>query len=194
MNDYLISLYIDNELDLDQKITFVEIVHQDGPFTDEALAMLRQEQQLRTCWTEPPFVAVTIPTRTITKPTFNPFSNWFKPVGGLVLAALIAGLLFLFQPHPTSTVHQETQQRFVLYLPESQQASIVGTFTGWKPIPMERIGTSGYWSLTLSVPLGEHRYSYLIEENRRIADPTVVTKEQDDFGGENSVIQIRMII
>jgi 1,4-alpha-glucan branching enzyme len=59
---------------------------------------------------------------------------------------------------------------------------------------MERIGTSGYWSLTLSVPLGEHRYSYLIEENRRIADPTVVTKEQDDFGGENSVIQIRMVI
>lgn len=194
MNDYLISLYIDNELNLDQKITFVETVHQDRPFTDEALAILRQEQQLRTSWTEPPFVAATLPTRAITKPTFNPFANWFKPVGGFVLAALIVGLLFLLQSRPTSTVHQETQQRFVLYLPESPQASIVGTFTGWKPIPMERIGASGYWSLTLSVPLGEHRYSYLIEENRRIADPTVVTKEQDDFGGENSVIQIRVAI
>jgi len=194
MNDYLISLYIDNELNLDEKITFVETVHQDRPFTDEALAMLRQEQQLRTSWTEPAFVAATLPTRAISKPTFNPFANWFKPAGGFVLAALIAGLLFLLQSHSTSTLHQETQQRFVLYLPESQQASIVGTFTGWKPVPMERIGASGYWSLTLSVPLGEHRYSYLIEENRRIADPTIVTKEQDDFGGENSVIQIRVAI
>ena len=37
MNDHLISLYIDDELDLDEKIVFVETVHHDHRFTDEAL-------------------------------------------------------------------------------------------------------------------------------------------------------------
>ena len=55
---------------------------------------------------------------------------------------------------------------------------------------MERVSASGYWTLTLPVPKGEHRYSYLVEDGRQIADPTVVAKEQDDFGGENSVIEV----
>ena len=194
MKDYLISLYIDNELNLDQKITFVETVHADRPFTDEALALLRQEQQLRADLTDQAFVPANMPTCALEKPGFSRFTTWLKPIGGLVFAALIVGFIFLLQPHPASKAPQETMQRFVLYLPESHQASIVGTFTAWKPIPMERIGASGYWSLTLSVPPGEHRYSYLIEESRRIADPTVVAKEHDDFGGENSVIQVRVTI
>ena len=43
----LISLYIDNELDLDEKIEFVEAVHNDVSLKDEAVDLLTQEKRLR---------------------------------------------------------------------------------------------------------------------------------------------------
>ena len=47
MNDYLISLFIDNEMDLDEKIEFVETVHSNHAFTPEAVDLLEQEKLLR---------------------------------------------------------------------------------------------------------------------------------------------------
>ena len=47
MKDSLISLYIDNELDLDEKIEFVEAVHHDVSLKDEAIDLLTQEKLLR---------------------------------------------------------------------------------------------------------------------------------------------------
>ena len=44
MQDYLISMFIDDELDLDHKIEFVEIVHEDRKFKDETVGFLRQEK------------------------------------------------------------------------------------------------------------------------------------------------------
>lgn len=213
-NEHLISLYIDDEMDMAEKITFVETVYQNQPFTDTALALLRQEQQLRADLTIPAFqpdprlVPAAARSSSFPRPVTALF-NWYKPLAAAAVAAsLLVGLFFAFQPQiPLAPVDQgsfapqqtasvptpplEHQQRFVLYLPGSRQARIIGTFTNWKPLPMERIGSSGYWSLTLPVPPGEHRYSYLIEENKRIADPTVVAREQDDFGGENSIIEVQ---
>ena len=194
MKEYLISLYIDNELDLEEKITFVETVHDDGQFTEEALALLRQEKRLRADLTVP-VVAPAMPAIPARKAAWpHPLSFWFRPLAGFAAALLLVGLFSLLQPKPAIITPQEEQHRFVVYLPESQEARIVGTFTGWKPAPMERVGASGYWTLTLPVARGEHRYSYLVEDGRQIADPTVATREQDDFGGENSVIEVRVAI
>ena len=48
MEDYLISAYIDNELDLDEKIDFVNTVHENKVFKDETVDLLHQEKMLRT--------------------------------------------------------------------------------------------------------------------------------------------------
>jgi hypothetical protein len=47
MNDYMISMFIDDELDLDDKVEFVERVHGDKPFKDETIDLLRQEKLIR---------------------------------------------------------------------------------------------------------------------------------------------------
>ena len=193
MKEYLISLFIDNELDMDEKITFVETVHDNRPFTDEAISLLRQEKRLRAELAVPVMVPAMPPLPAIAAPRSNFFGFWFRPLAGFAAAMLLVGLFSLLQPKPVLSP-QEEQHRFVVYLPESNQARIVGTFTGWKPISMERVGTSGYWTLTLPVPKGEHRYSYLVEDGRQIADPTVVAREQDDFGGENSVIEVQVAV
>jgi len=47
MKDYLISMFVDNELDLDEKIEFVETVHSNKPFKNEAIELLDQEKLLQ---------------------------------------------------------------------------------------------------------------------------------------------------
>ncbi len=189
MDDSLISLFIDDEMDLDEKIVFVETVHSSRPFTLETVALLEQEKLLRT-------LPVPVPASAMAgwpaKPAFSWsrfFGSWWPPMAGFVSAMILVGLGFMLmarQPAPASPV----EHRFVLYLPEASQARIVGTFTDWHPVPMQKIGTSGYWSLTLRVAQGEHRYSYLVEDGNRMVDPTVSSREHDDFGGDNSVIVV----
>jgi 1,4-alpha-glucan branching enzyme len=70
------------------------------------------------------------------------------------------------------------------------QAEIAGTFTGWRRIPLNQIGTSGYWDITLRLPGGEHRFTYILDGEKKFADPTVATRELDDFGGQNSIISV----
>lgn len=190
MDESLISLFIDDEMDLDEKIVFVETVHTSRPFTLEAVALLEQEKMLRT-------LPVALPASAMAgwpdKPVFSWsrfFGSWWPPAAGFVTAMILVGLGFMLLMPRQSTLASPAEHRFVLYLPEASQAKIVGTFTDWTPVPMQKIGTSGYWSLTLRVAQGEHRYSYLVEDGNRMVDPTVTAREHDDFGGDNSVIVV----
>jgi hypothetical protein len=187
MNEYLISLFIDNEMDLDEKIEFVETVHGNNVFAREAVDLLEQEKLLRECPVSPKVLSDFKP-----KDRFswsNLIRSWWQPAAGFATAMILVALISLPTPERPALGHKE-DHRFVLYLPQANQPNLVGTFTGWKPIPMHKVGSTGYWTLTLKVPEGEHRYSYLVGNGRQIADPTIGTKEHDDFGGENSVILI----
>jgi hypothetical protein len=55
---------------------------------------------------------------------------------------------------------------------------------------MRKIGSSGYWDITMNLPEGEHRFIYILNGKQRFADPTVMSREHDDFGGENSIISV----
>ena len=102
-------------------------------------------------------------------------------------AALI--LFFFIQPpkEPLSTAH-----RFVIYQPGVEQVEITGSFTDWRSLPMTRAGTGDYWEITIDVPVGEHRFSYILEGDQRLADPTILIREKDDFGGENSILEVNL--
>ena len=117
----------------------------------------------------------------------------FAPLAGFATAMVLVAAVFLLRPAPVFSP-DELQHRFVIYRPDVSKAEIVGDFTRWSPVAMEKIGNSGYWSVTLKLPTGEHRYSYLVDNDRQIADPTVLTNEQDDFGGENSIIKVTAAI
>ena len=74
MRDYLISSYIDDELDLDEKIEFVETVHAEAPFKDEAVDLLLQEKLLRGKVTD------RMPSVTL-QPGRRRALSWWRPVG-----------------------------------------------------------------------------------------------------------------
>ncbi len=186
MKDHLISMFIDNELGLDEKIDFVEIVHQDKQFKDETVDLLGQEKLLQGDL-GPPVPEMRLPVEKSLKAAF--FRAWLPPFAGFAAAMLLVMGVFLLRPQQAQDVGLEKPFRFVIYRPDARQAKIVGTFTDWKPIPLEKTG-NGYWTINLNIPEGEHRYSYLVDNEKQIADPTVPAREQDDFGGENSIIQV----
>ena len=182
--DYLSSMYIDNEMDLDQKKQFVKRIRSDHLFYGETLELLAQEQQLR---------KLPVMPKTLTEKTWQPsawtiLARWFKPLGfataGFATAVLL--VLTLFRP-PMPTM---CNNRFVLFEPAANQVELAGSFTGWQRVPMRRAGSSGYWEINIQVPPGEHRFAYILDGDRQMADPTLSASEKDDFGGQNSILSV----
>jgi len=184
MNDHLISLYIDDELGLDDKIDFVEFVHEDKRFKDDTVNLLRQEKLIRS------EVVEQMPAFGL-KPHRGPWQlRLLRPFGavaaGLAAAAIV---LLLFWP---SQEHELRPHRFVIYQPDAEGVELAGSFSHWKKIPLKHSGNSGYWEVTLELPEGDHRFSYIIKGGRRLADPTIAVRETDDFGGENSILTVKL--
>jgi len=184
MKDYLISSYIDDELDLDEKIEFVETVHEQVAFKDDAVDLLQQEKQIRR--------EVTDRVPAVTLREKHRFSIPFWRPAGIFAAGLVAALLVMFFATPQQEQMMLTSHRFVLYQPDASRVEITGSFLGWKAVAMKKTGTSGYWEAVLEVPAGEHRLCYILEGGRRIPDPTIPIREKDDFGGENSILAVNI--
>jgi len=184
MKDYLISSYIDDELNLDEKIEFVETVHAKAAFKDEAVDLLHQDKRVRAKVVDR-LPAVVFPEKR------GFFISLWRPVG-MFTAGLAAALLVMFFVTPRQELPGPATHRFVLYQPDVKQVEITGSFLGWAAVPMKRSGASGYWEAVLEVPAGEHRLCYIIEGRKRIPDPTILIREKDDFGGENSILAVNM--
>lgn len=180
--DYKISMFIDDELDIDNKIEFVEKTHEDKVFKDETIELLHQEKLIRSQVVDhvPP-VEVRAKRRLAFLPLLRPL--------GLFASALAAAVvvLFLFMPSQVTTA---TPYRFVIYRPDVNRIDITGSFTAWRRVPMNRVESSGYWEATLDLPQGEHRFTYILDGRQSFPDPTVLTRERDDFGGENSILLV----
>ena len=184
MKDYLISSYIDDELDLDEKIEFVETVNEQVAFKDEAVDLLHQEKQVRS------EVVDRIPPVTLREKRHLAVSFW-RPAG-IFAAGLAAALLVMFFVTPQQEQTLLTTHRFVLFQPDVSGVEITGSFLDWQAVAMKKSGTSGYWEAVLEVPAGEHRLCYILEGGRRIPDPTIPIREKDDFGGENSILAVNL--
>jgi len=192
MNELLISQFIDDEMTLDEKVSLVESLRDSRAFADEALALLHQERLLTCALDQNARERQAFAIRPGDTPRHR---AWWRlllpPAAGLTAAIAVLALgLLLHRGSPPDEAAMAAEYRFAVYLPQASQARIIGSFTDWSPLPMRKVGNSGYWTLTIKIPPGEHRYSYEVDGENRLADPSVATREQDDFGGENSVIVI----
>ena len=186
MND-TISRFIDNELNLDEKIDFVEKVHSEDQFYAESVDLLEQEKLLRSDVTSfVPQVSFREKSKISNLQSFTPF---LRVAEFAAVAVLI--LFFVFSIHPRNEI-SSIQKRFVVYQPDADSVQITGSFTGWHDVPMRMIGPSGYWEIELDVTKGEHKYVFIVGDDKKIADPTTMMREKDDFGSENSVLFVEV--
>lgn len=177
-------MYIDDELSLEDKKRFVNKIRDDSSMADEAIELLHQEQVIRDEVVSriPRIDLAPIPVR---KKIFNFVMQPMHLVSASLAVAVMVLFFLVLTPQPTVQTN-----RFVIYRPDISQAEITGSFTGWQRLPLYQIGESGYWEIYIDVAEGEHRFSYILDGRFSVPDPTIATKEQDDFGGVNSVFHI----
>lgn len=178
----MMSQFIDDELKLDEKIAFVNRVHEDAGFRDGALRLLEQERLIRSD------VVLRVPEVSPARRREFRILLW-RPLAlaASAAAAVILLLYSLWAPLETSP----SPYRFVVFRPDVNRVEIAGTFSEWKNLPMSKIGDTGYWEIVLELPRGEHRYVYILDGRERLPDPTMLLREADDFGGENSILAFR---
>jgi hypothetical protein len=179
----MISLYIDNELKLEEKKDFVEKVHHDKVFYEDTLDYLDQEMLLH----GDVFAAIPDPGYKERFIRFRFSRSFFKPLTGAVAGALVTAMVVLMLLHRPAGPENH-MNRFVIYRPDVSNVEITGSFTGWKRVPLKPLGGSGYWEVTLPVSKGVHRFTYILEGHTPFPDPTVLAVENDDFGGTNSIL------
>lgn len=190
--DHLISMYIDNELDLEEKIVFIEHCHRSRAYTDDAVSLLEQEKQLDTALNR---TAPDIALPTAQKTRLLPFAT--RTVGLAVAACLLLVMSFMVMNNNTPPEQAVVEpaiamHRFVIFQEATEQVEITGSFTNWQRVALTPSGTGGYWEITLPVPAGEHRYTFIVDGSRQMPDPTVAARESDDFGAANSVLRIQV--
>ncbi len=109
---------------------------------------------------------------------------WLVPIGPSPVARSDGGLA-------AAAVPDTVFVRFELTAPQAHTVSVAGSFTGWRTdaLPMVR-GADGRWSVTVPLPVGEHRYDFVVDNVRWVTDPTAHSQVDDGFGGRNSVIVV----
>ncbi len=76
---------------------------------------------------------------------------------------------------------------------DAESVFLVGDFNGWKqdetPLKQNR---NGIWQTEIPcLPAGRYRYKFLVDGERWTEDPNHGLKEEDGFGGFNSILQIK---
>ena len=132
------------------------------------------------------------------------------PLSWGLLAASLAALAALGAAHVSQDVHtaaapiakalfpkaskESPRVQFVLVAPDAKKVAVIGDFNGWDAShaefqAMHRGG--GVWSVTAPVPVGHHRYSFVVDDSLWVADPTAPRAADNDFGLPNSAIVVQ---
>lgn len=114
-----------------------------------------------------------------------------------VLAAAAALVLMLARPAvpppatATAALPESVAVQFVLYAPDAHQVAVAGSFNQWDAAatPLARSDGSGLWAATLTLPVGQHQYTFVVDGTRWIPDPQAPAVD-DGFGRRNSVVAV----
>ena len=83
--------------------------------------------------------------------------------------------------------------QFVLVAPNARKVAVVGDFNDWDTAhaayqAQHRGG--GVWSVTAPVPVGHHRYSFVVDDSVWVTDPTAPRVLDEDYGRPNSALVV----
>ncbi len=118
-----------------------------------------------------------------------------SPIAGLGLAAAVVLLVWALPAHAPQTAApmaaDVTPVQFVVVAPGAESVSLVGDFNDWdaRLTPMRAGRDGGLWTVTIPLPPGRHRYAFLVNGARWLADPSA-PRAPDDFGTPSSVVTV----
>lgn len=141
----------------------------------------------------------------------RPLTLRVSPLAGLAIAAGLAAIVWLGLPRARSSTeplatavdaaaaapgvllarHGEPVVQFVLVAPGARSVALVGDFNDWDAAatPLHR-AAGGAWSTALKLRPGRHRYAFVVDGVRWVADPAAPPAPDDDFGSPGSVVTV----
>lgn len=117
-----------------------------------------------------------------------------SPLAGLGLAAILAGLVVWLAVRSSGAgapAADPSTVQFVVVAPGAGSVSLVGDFNDWDgtATPMHAARSGALWSVTIPLAPGRHRYAFLVNGTRWLADPAA-PRAQDDFNAPSSVVTV----
>jgi hypothetical protein len=82
--------------------------------------------------------------------------------------------------------------QFVLVAPDARGVSLVGDFNDWDvaATQLRPAAAGGVWTIEVPLAPGRHRYAFVVDGKRWLADPAAPRAVDDDFGTPSSVVTI----
>lgn len=186
-------------------------VHLDPVFDARVMARVRDEGRVaRDAWIRP-----SAPVRAW-QWLARPRTIRVSPLVGLAAAAAIAAVVVLGRaapdqrPRPSNEVaiagetlavgtapasltpRPASLVQFVLVAPDARGVSLVGDFNDWDvaATQLRPAGAGGVWTIEVPLAPGRHRYAFVVDGKRWLADPSAPRAVDDDFGTPSSVVTI----
>lgn len=117
------------------------------------------------------------------EPAANDAAPTPSPVGLAAEPAAAPGVLLAH--------HGSTLVQFVLVAPNAQSVTLVGDFNDWDAAATPlRAASNGAWLVAVRLAPGRHRYAFVLDGVRWIADPAAPPAPDDDFGSPGSVVTV----
>jgi hypothetical protein len=119
-----------------------------------------------------------------------------SPLGGLAIAAGLAALALALPGHrPGAAPDRPSGARgfqFVVVAPRAARVALVGDFNDWDAArtPMRRSPSGPVWTAVVPLAPGRHRYAFLLDGSRWVADPAAPAARDDEFGAASSVVTV----
>ena len=118
--------------------------------------------------------------------------GWAAALAAGVVAVITLGVLRTRpQSMPAPAVPMAPVQ-FVLVAPSAHSVAVVGDFNDWGLNDSALVATNhqGVWSVTAPVPVGVHRYAFVVNGKDWVADPSAPRSAGDDFGLPSSALVV----
>lgn len=111
------------------------------------------------------------------------------------LAVVLLGIVLCFVlgaivGRRTSLVSPDYYVRFSWTDVSARSVAVSGDFNQWDRTELEKDPVTGVWQTWVAVPEGRHRYVFVLDGNRRVADPMALERASDGSGGEVSILYI----
>ena len=138
----------------------------------------------------------------------RPRSFQLSPLGGFALAGGIAAVMMLAvlgrdgrqvetpaasadNASPAAIANQVQTVQFVFRAPTAQRVALVGDFNDWDSdaTPLHA-AAGGLWTVTVPLTAGRYTYTFVVDGERWMADPSAPPAPPDDFGRPSSVVTI----
>lgn len=88
---------------------------------------------------------------------------------------------------------QGKRVQFVLVAPTARKVAVVGDFNDWDAAHhayQAAHNGGGVWAVTAPVPVGHHRYAFVVDDSLLVTDPAAPRVVDDDFGVPSSALVV----